>query len=434
MLKRYIFLLCMLCVVCCFAGAGKEVPQGTLFLPVPDARFYTALDVDIDGDGKMEIIAAGQQGSGHDHAGLIALYSIKNDKLEPLSRYVFKVTHQGKEQPTRIRSIVVLPHRNSGLLEVYTSGRGGADEEGIGFLRQSVFSIETKSFKEITTHIFQQKNSSYTHGYPLNLIQLPQDAAGTAVVYGGFSSNPGGSGDIADVHIFKKGASGKISETPLRPFADLKIPLRVNALAVADVDKDGSEDVLIAGRTIVEEKEQAAFACWFHDKTLHTIFSDALPGRLRTLLIQDIDKDGKIEIISGGRSDVGDASLGRLDLSYLEGDSLHQQSRYCWTGAGATRIRALAPYPQGSAFFAVGRSQVRVPGKNRPLWAGYIGKFGIRDGRIVPCAEPRYFRLAKETRFRSAVYFGQDRLLISGFTLDKEKKSTAIIMLVSVSN
>jgi hypothetical protein len=426
------FFLILLCGIYCFAGSGKQVAPDTPFLQVENARFYSALSVDIDNDGRMEIIAVGQQGSGDDHSGFIALYYEKDNKLEPLTSEVFKITHQGKKIPTRIRSIVVLPHTNPDLREIYTAGRGGADEKGVGFLRQAVFNSKDKSFKEVTTHIFQQKDSSYTHGYPLNPIQFTQDSAGAAVVYGGFSSNPRGSGDIADVRIFKRDAAGKSSETTPRPFAGLSIPLRVNAMAVADLDKDGREDVLIAGRTVVRKKDQAAFAIRLKDKTLHKIFSDELPGRLRTLLIADIDKDGEIEIISGGRTGAGETTFGRLDLSYLQGDSLQRLSRYCWTGEGATRIRALAPYPKDSAFFAVGRSQVRAPGKNKPAWAGYIGKFRIREGRIVPCAEPRYFRLSKETRFRSAICAGADRLLISGFTLDKEKISAAIILVAPV--
>lgn len=423
MLKRVLYILYFL-LMCGIYGSGlsvpeKETPPGTTLIRVEDARFYALAYDDIDGDGKPEILSAGQQGSGHDYSGYIVFHHKKGSRWQVLARHLFKVTHLGKELPTRIRSVVLLPHAERSLREIYAAGRAGGDETGVGFLSQFTFNSGDNSFKQVKTHIFQQKESTYTHGYPLNPIKLP-DSAGTALVYGGFSSNPQGLGDTADVRIFSKDLS------PL-PFAGLSIPLRVNALTAADVDNDGREDIIIAGRTIVKEKEQAAFACWTAGKVFYKIFSDELPGRLRALLAADIDKDGKKEIISGGRSDIGDTTLGRLDLCYLQGKAFAHRSRYCWTGIGATRIRVLLPFPQESAFFAIGRSQVQ--GDNKPVWAGFIAKFGIKEGRIVPCAEPGYFRLAKETRFRAAQNFAQAQLLIAGFTLDKEKNSTAILLI-----
>jgi hypothetical protein len=395
---------------------------------VEGGRFYSVITADLDGDGTTEIIAGGQKGPQKSHQGYVAAYALKENRLCRLSEDTFSVTFDGRKMATRIRSIVALKDPDSAQWEIYVAGRGGKDEAGIGFLRKSIFHPSEKRFQEIDTHAFYSPEAEYTHGYPISLWRFHGEK-NPCVVYGGFSGSQ--KGDKADIRVFRTGARKHFKDCFLRPFADLPIPLRVNALSTGDIDGDGKEDILIAGRTKTDTVEVAAFACWSNGRVYHEVLQESIPSRWRTLLITDLNNDGKCEIITGGRIDVGELFLARLELWHFDSQSFRLTSRYCWTGDGSTRLRALALHPQRRFLSAVGRSQLLSNGD--PVWQGFVRQFSLEKGRLVTIQKPFYLKEGPETRIRDATFLREDQLLTAGFITTPEKRDTGFIMVLPFS-
>jgi hypothetical protein len=302
--------------------------------------------------------------------------------------------------------------------EIYVSGRGGEDEIGVGFLKKCVYQAKDNTFQDIHTHVFSSPHKKYTHGYPIAFWNHKGEKK-SSVVYGGFSGDE--KGDIADIRVFKTGSDADFRKCVLRPFSDLQIPLRVNALSTGDIDGDGKEDILIAGRTKSGNMEVGALACYSNEKVYYEVLDDEMPSRFRTILIADLDGDRKAEIITGGRMDAGKNLLGRLELWRFESNAFSLESRYSWTCDGSTRLRTFALHPEGNFFSAGGRSQITV--NNELVWEGFLRQFKIENNRIIPVEKISYFNEGPETRIRYAEYLSSDILVISGFiSLSEDKK------------
>ena len=393
-----------------------------------DGRFFSHANADLNGDGENEIIGVGQKGAKKLHKGYIAAYEIKDSQLSLLAEYTFSISYEGQELAGRIRSVIVIRDPDSGEWEIYVSGRGGEDETGVGFLKKCVYQADKKKFQDVYTHVFHSSDKEYTHGYPIALWKINGEKK-PAVVYGGFSGDD--MGDMVDIRVFKTGSDSDFRECFLQPFSNLEIPLRANALSTGDIDDDGREDILIAGRTKKGSLEVGSLACYSNGKVYYKILDDKIPSRFRTILIADIDRDGEKEIITGGRMDAGDQSLGRMELWRFESESFSLKSRYCWTCDGSTRLRTLAHHPEGNFFSAGGRSQIAVNGEF--VWEGFIRQFSIENDRIIPVQRVDYFNEGPETRIRHAEYLKSDMLVISGFISLSENKKKGFISLIPTS-
>lgn len=390
-----------------------------------DGRFYSHAISDLNGDGEEEIIAVGQKKANKAQRGYITAYEIKDNQFSLMAEHIFSISHEGKELAGRVRSVIVIRDPDSGEWEIYVSGRGGEDETGVGFLKKCVYQADKKKFQDVYTHVFHSSDKEYTHGYPIALLKINGEKK-PAVVYGGFSGDD--KGDTADIRVFKTGSDSDFRECFLKPFSNLEIPLRVNALSTGDIDGDGQEDILIAGRTKKGSMEVGSLACYSNEKVYYEVLDDKIPSRFRTILIADIDNDGKKEIITGGRMDAGDHSLGSLELWRFESESFSLKSRYCWTCDGSTRLRTFALQPEGNLFSAGGRSQILV--NHELVWEGFIRQFSIEDNRIIPVQKTSYFNEGPETRIRHAEYVKSDILVISGLISLSENKKKGFISLI----
>lgn len=138
------------------------------------------------------------------------------------------------------------------------------------------------------------------------------------------------------------------------------------------------------------------------------------PGRLRTLLVRDMDGDGRDEIVAGGRVDgAGGALEAGLEWWRLEGEELVPVSRYRWTADGSTRRWDLAWLGEASVIVAAGRTELRGPGGVR--WKGFVRAFCVDDGRLPPCGVPLSMDMGHETRIRSVTPLGGVRLAARWF-------------------
>jgi hypothetical protein len=390
-----------------------------------DGRFYSHAFADLNGDGEKEIIGVGQKKAKKTQRGYIAAYELRDNQFSLLSEHKFSITHEGKELAGRIRSVMVMRDPDTEQWEVYVSGRGGEDETGVGFLKKCVYQAAERKFQDVHTHVFSSPNTEYTHGYPIALWKVHGETK-PAVIYGGFSGDD--KGDIADIRVFKTGNDSDFNKCFLKPFSNLQIPLRVNALCTGDIDGDGKEDILIAGRTKKGDMEVGALAYYSNGRVYHKIMDDRIPSRFRTMFIADLDRDQKAEVITGGRMDAGEHSLGRLELWGFDSGSFSLKSRYSWTCEGSTRLRTFALHPEGNFFSAGGRSQITV--NDELVWEGFVRHFSIENNRIIPIQKIGYFNEGPETRIRNAEYLKSDILVISGFISLSEKKKKGFISLI----
>lgn len=397
-----------------------------------NGRFYSCVRLDT-GDA-TRVAAVGQSDTGTKGSktqGCVEVLIEKNGMLTVEARDLFYVSNNDRRWSTRVRTVATVHSPGSRDVDIYVCGRGGKDEEGIGFLRNYTWKNNTLTPGQ--TFIMQQKQEGivYTNGYSLKTGDIDGDGQ-QEVIYGGFygrAINENLSEDFPDVRVFKKNANGLMEESPIKPFEQLQIPLRVNALEVKDIDGDGKAEIIIAGRSRQGDLEYSSFAIWANGHvSYHVNREQALPGRFRTVMAADIDGDGKDELITGGRLDMGERLAADLQIWKLTPRDVTMLARYNWTSEASTRLRALAPTTVNNQFIAVGRTQLRQSGDS-PRWIGFVRRFQFQNGSLWPIDLPLLLDKGPETRIRDIKIIGPNRYLSAGFIRQSKKKSTGFVLI-----
>lgn len=411
-----------------------ETPQtnGMLYFQMENSRFYSSTP--LDSPYAEMLVAVGQKRSaqkGSKRQGYVAVLAEANNRLVIRAEDRFSLNHNGKVWPTRIRTVVVVNRSGGNDADIYITGRGGSDEQGIGFLRH--YRWDNKTLSPTGTVIMSKKQEGivYSHGYSLKTGDIDGDGQQEAV-YGGFFGRTVSehlSEDFSDVRVFKKSTGDSINESAIKPFEQLKIPLRVNALEVKDIDGDAKAEIIIAGRSRRGDREYSAFAVWRDGQiSYHIDREQSLPGRFRTVMAADIDSDGNDELITGGRVDMGRRMAADLQLWRLSSGGVSRITRYNWTSDASTRLRALAPGSGDSGFVAVGRTQLPGSGKS-PRWLGFIRYFQVNNGSLWPVNLPFLLDKGPETRIRDIKFIGPGRYLCAGFIMNDKKSSAGFVLI-----
>ena len=432
--------------ICCAACLYSQLPatetisnsDGMIYFQVENSRFYSSSSLD-----SIHFVAVGQRTrtpaqkgnkkkphKGGKDMGYVAVLIPNGKTFQPVAEDLFYVRYKGKKRPTRVRTVAIVKGPAGTGIDIYITGRGGSDTEGIGFLRH--YTWKNKILTPTQTIILEHKQEGivYTHGYSLKTGDIDGDGKEESV-YGRFYGkdiNEHLSEDFALVRIYKKNAAGTIEETALRPFDQLRIPIRVNALEVKDINADGKADIIIAGRGPAGDREYSAFAIWSNDRvTYHVNRKQALPGRFRTVMARDLDGDGRDELITGGRINMGSRMLANLQVWKPETHGVTLLAQYSWASDASTRLRALAPKGT-SSFVAAGRTELLAGGKS-PRWIGFIRSFEFRKNSLWPSEVPFLLDNGPETRIRDIRLIDGNRYLSCGFIMKAEKKSTGFLMI-----
>ncbi len=421
--KQRIF--CLLVSMICTAMVASAQQEAEFFYD--GGRFFAATTADLNGDGLAEIIAVGQanRSDEREYSGLITVLAWKNNTLQKLSELSFNVVHEGRDQPTRIRAVEIIRDKNQAGWTLFTVGRGGADETGVGFLHQ--VKIKENELIDRGYQIFDVPEAEATHGYPLAAGDIDGDGS-LEIIYGGFSSTA--TEDRADVQVFE------IEDEGLsligRPFENLEVPIRVNALEADDVDGDGKAEIIIAGRTRVsEELEVSAFAWWSEGEVWHHVFEDKVQSRLRTVMIVDVNGDGKKELLTGGRIELGKLWLSDLRLWDLKDGEALPRDRFDWSLGHQIRMRTLTGIKDKPSHFNVGgRAEWATP-EGEVRWLGFIWEFSYDQGHLKPILSPTYMDEGVETRVRHLHLSEWGDTVASGFSKTQEGKDRAFVRILS---
>jgi hypothetical protein len=377
-----------------------------------DARFYSVVGYDCPVQGQSYVIAAGQKNNAEkkdNYSAYICLLRVDGNALKKETDLCYQFKEADQIRSSRIRAIRIIP-TDTGKTEFVCSGKTGDDQTGKGFLLYGIISQLKIEIRQCLT--FNHIDADYTHGYPLALGNLNKEKT-LSIVYGGFKGTK--HGDINDVRVFAY-SEGQLKEKST-PFSDLKIPLRVNALLIDDINKDGSADILIAGRSQQEPGgEAAAFAWYSAGKSYYHLIKSDFPNRLRTILIQDMDGDGQNEIITGGRIELDNQQwLAHVAVWKIINHSACLIGQFRWSYGQQMRLRAfskVAGIP--SQFMLAGRHEIEsLSGKKE--WFGFIWKFALKNQTLLPMQTPIEYDFGQETRIRDLFLNTNGSLLTTGF-------------------
>jgi hypothetical protein len=368
----------------------------------------------------LEIIAAGQinRGSEDDYSGLIVLLRPQSGGLQLYAEQSFNVVIDGKKLATRVRSVEVLRDGTEGDWNVFLAGRGGGEDEAVGFLHHGIVKDDTVQWKG--EKVFRHRDSTGTHGYPLAVADLDGEGS-EEIIYGGFHRLD--DRDKADIRVFQ--LNGGVLQERSRPFEHLPISLRVNALDVGDLDGDGSNDIVIAGRTGEPEKREfSAVAWWSNGSVAYHIFDDDNPSRLRTVLTADLDGDEKNELVTGGRLELEGLWLADLRCWILERGRLVSKDRFFWSLGNQMRLRSLSvAKDKKNQMKVAGRAERSTPdGAKR--WVGFIWEFSFDGSSLIPIGSPDYYDRGLDTRIRHIHLTDAGSFVASGFTRAQRKGKT----------
>lgn len=398
---------------------------------VEQGRFYYATPATLS-NGLRVIAGVGQkdEDSAVRYKGFVALYAWEKGVLRPIVQDTFAVEYEGVLKQTRIRTAAFAPAEfpaNPAHVDLYMVGKGGGDSDGVGFIQRRRF--DGKTLTPGRTAIIKNPGAANTNGYPLKIADLDNDGK-MEIIYGGFSGDEG-KGDSADIRIFHARENGGLEEDGVKPFADLPVMMRVNAMETGDINGDGGTEIIIAGRSKEGELEYPSFAWFSKGRSYYEVIKTGFPGRLRALLAADLDNDGGMELVTGGRVDTPSYMSAMLLVWKVVDNRARLAGRYYWTGMGNTRLRALSVSGQPSRILAAGRYEWR-DNADTLRWLGFYQYFTFAPEGIFPDSPPRSVDKDYETRVRSLEHLGGNESLGAGFTEDSAGKSTGFIAIITM--
>jgi len=389
-------------------------------IQIPNMRFYSVKAMTLLPEGQLNLLAAGEIKQNNRTDALIVVFSITNRNYKEIVREIFSIVPEYVTGKTRIRSLLCIKEPSTNRHFVVVNGKAGPENREVGFIRSYVFD---GAFNLVNSIEFSDRDTSYTHGYPLVEADINGDGK-NEIIYGGFAGHK--DRDRADIRIFSIGENGHLFRTKGFNTNRLdNLPLRINALTAGDMNGDGTSEVVAAGRTVENNIENAAFAV-FSDKTLiWKQLNDLGACRYRYAIATDMTGDAHPELVLGGRIDQGDTAYALLDVWQTHRGDMRLISRYRFTGTGSARLRVVEPLPGLPGGLIIG-GRLETLHNDHMTWKGFLQQMTFESGILSPCSKPVILDKDWETRVRTMDLF-ENWLITAGFTEDKTKASKAFI-------
>ncbi len=381
-----------------------------------EMRFLSGGAADLDGDGTLELIAGGFSEKGARRRPTIFVYRQNGQSWSPVA----EAGWDGGAGST-LRNVEIADVDGDHRLEIVALGRIG-DAPRDAKARLAVFQLQNdRLVSRVET---DWKIGEYTHGYGLAAGDLDGDGR-AEIVSGGFQFD--GTIERGFVRVWSASA-GKLELRAETTLDGQGAPsMRVNDLAIGDLDGDRRPEIVVAGRHgplktadskfLDRRRESGDLAVLsFSGNELATrarySWTRGTSLRLRSAVVADLDGDGDSEIVAGGQYDSdGKVALALFELRAGKLALRHDASSTAEGVTGEIKDLVVARHGGAARLLATG-----VVG-DKPGRQGDVATWRVAKGKLVRDREI-VSRNADETRARAVITMpgpGDSTVLTIGF-------------------
>ena len=388
--------------------------------PDGETRLYSGAIADLDGDGTLELVVAGYSSEAKGHRSTIHVYRQSGDTWAPL-------TEGGWDDGdgALLRNVQIADVDGDGKPDIVVLGKVGATSHEAK-ARLAVFDLENGKLVQRAETEWQ--HGQYTHGFGLAVADLDGDHK-PEIVTSGFQFDGTTETGYVRVWSMTKGALALRAETTLDGQGSPS--MRVNDIAIADLDGDGHPEIVVAGRhgplKNDDNKEHLDQRREVGDLSVLAFSGDKLAIktryswskgtslRLRSVVVGDLDGDHHADIVAGGQYDADGKAC--LALFGYEGGKLVLRNDASTTDGVTGEVKDLVI--AGQRVVATGVSGDK-PGRH-----GDVASWRVDHGKLVSDSAV-VSRNGEETRARAVVVVpGKDGATV--LTIGHAKTKTSMV-------
>jgi hypothetical protein len=270
-----------------------------------ETRLFAGGVADLDGDGALELVAGGFSTRDTGRRSTVIAYRQRGELWVPLAEAGWD-----GGAGSLVRNVEIADADGDGRLDVIALGRVGASPHEAR-ARLAVFALEGERLVLRADSTWLE--GTYTHGYGLAIGDLDGDGK-PEIATGGFQFD--GTSEVGFVRVWSLQRSGLSARGATRLDGQGSPSMRINDLAIGDVDGDGRPELVLAGRhgplksedskvpsqrREVGELAVLAFARNALTTRARHGWASGSSLRLRSVVVADLDGDRRAEIVAGGQ-------------------------------------------------------------------------------------------------------------------------------------